>query len=165
MRCGGCDGGPVRRHSAAALEGVSPAAVPLALCIAIRLNALAFSLFWSAAFMVLLLGVDLGPWLTPLIRWGAHGDEYAMMLCSLYIPWGVYLWRAATQPLRHKLLIDFTVVANAGHYGLMTLMAFVIPGAHTHLLGDVLLGWLGLLPLLLTWLPYRWRMRNAEASA
>jgi hypothetical protein len=139
--------------------------VPLALSIAIRLNGLAFSLFWSGAFMVLLLGIDLGPRLTPLIRWGAHGDEYAMMLCSLYIPWGVFLWRAAAQPWRNKMLIDFTLVANAGHYGLMTLMALLMSGERQHLLGDVLLGWLGLLPLLLTWLPYRWRMRNAPAEA
>jgi len=133
-----------------------------ALRLAIRLNAVAFVLFWTMAFVILVFGIDLGPVLTALIRWGAHGDAYAMMLCSLYVPWGVFLWKAADDPGSHAMFIDFTVVANAAHYTLMLFQAQLMPGQHAHLLGDVLWGWLGLLPLMVTWYPYRARLAKLD---
>lgn len=79
------------------------------------------------------------------------------MISTIYLVWGAFLWRAASQPFRHRLFIDFTVAANAAHFGLMFLQGLLIPGEHIHLAGDVLLGWASLLPLMLFWIPQRKR--------
>ena len=63
------------------------------------------------------------------------------MISTIYLVWGAFLWRAASQPFRHRLFIDFTVAANAAHFGLMFLQGLLMPGEHIHLAGDVLLGW------------------------
>ncbi|MDQ6155143.1 hypothetical protein NMF55_09175, partial [Pseudomonas aeruginosa] len=85
------------------------------------------------------------------------GQHYELMISTIYLVWGAFLWRAASQPFRHRLFIDFTVAANAAHFGLMFLQGLLMPGEHIHLAGDVLLGWASLLPLMLFWIPQRKR--------
>ncbi|MFE7720372.1 DUF6632 domain-containing protein [Nocardia rhizosphaerihabitans] len=97
-----------------------------------------------------------GGLLGELTAWSDHdGHEYALMIAVIYIVWGAFVWRAARDPLRHRLMVEFTIVGNFAHLGVMGLMA-IFDSTHTaHLLGDVPLGLL--LPIILTilWLPVR----------
>ena len=107
-----------------------------------------------------LLDSDAGRLLLRLVRWGDQqggGQHYELMISTIYLVWGAFLWRAASQPFRHRLFIDFTVAANAAHFGLMFLQGLLMPGEHIHLAGDVLLGWASLVPLMLFWIPQRKR--------
>jgi len=67
---------------------------------------------------------------------GGHSD-YLQMIIGIYATLGVFLIRAARDPLRHLSLIWFTVWSSVVHGGIMTVQALVGPGAHGHLLGDV----------------------------
>ncbi len=94
-----------------------------------------------------LLDSDAGRLLLRLVRWGDQqggGQHYELMISTIYLVWGAFLWRAASQPFRHRLFIDFTVAADAAHFGLMLLQGLLMPGEHIHLAGDVLLGWASL---------------------
>ena len=63
---------------------------------------------------------------------------------------GVFLYRAAENPLAHLSLIWFTVWSSVVHGAIMAVQAVVHPGNLGHLLGDVpalflvagVLGWL-----------------------
>ncbi len=79
------------------------------------------------------------------------------MLSAVYIVWGLFLWLTAKDPLRHRLFLDFTIAANAAHFGVMLEQGIVTEGEHTHLVGDVLLGWLLVIVLAAVCLPVRRR--------
>ncbi len=134
-----------------------------------------FLLFFGLALATLLLRLDqslldsdAGRLLLRLVRWGDQqggGQHYELMISTIYLVWGAFLWRAASQPFRHRLFIDFTVAANAAHFGLMFLQGLLMPGEHIHLAGDVLLGWASLLPLMLFWIPQRKRAALRSPSS
>ena len=90
-----------------------------------------------------------------LVGWADPGDAEEQMISIVYIVWGIFLWKAAKDPLGHRLFLDFTLVANFAHFGLMAIQAVVIPGEHLHLVGDVLGGFVLLAVLAAAWLPAR----------
>ena len=89
-----------------------------------------------------------------MLGWGDVGDAEEQMISIVYIVWGLFLWLAARDPARHRLFIDFTLAANLAHFGLMAIPSFTY-GEHTHLSGDVLLGFVILGVLAWAWLPIR----------
>lgn len=90
-----------------------------------------------------------------LVGWADPGDAEEQMISIVYIVWGIFLWKAAKDPLAHRLFLDFTLVANFAHFGLMAIQAVVIPGEHLHLVGDVLAGFVLLAVLAAAWVPAR----------
>jgi hypothetical protein len=65
-----------------------------------------------------------------------HDSEYFMMIVGVYATLGVFLLRAARDPLAHRSLIWFTVWSSVVHGAIMALQS--IPREHRwHLLGDV----------------------------
>ena len=60
--------------------------------------------------------------LAPLLRFQPYNVHYESMITAIHIVWAVMLWRAAADPARHGLFIDFTMWANAAH-GLVMLIA------------------------------------------
>ena len=98
--------------------------------------------------------------LWPLTRlwpsgWAWHGGDpmqshYLLMIVGIYATLGVFLYRAAEDPLAHLSLIWFTVWSSIVHGAIMAVQAVVHPGNLGHLLGDVpalflvaaVLGWL-----------------------
>lgn len=60
--------------------------------------------------------------LAPLLRFQPYNAHYESMMAAIHIVWAVMLWRAADNPARHVLFIDFTIWANAAH-GLVMLVA------------------------------------------
>lgn len=70
-------------------------------------------------------------------RWSPHHPPYERMIVALYVALGVCLWRAAPDPSRHLLLIDFVILSSILHGGVMLYDALVQTGEHAHLWGDV----------------------------
>lgn len=60
--------------------------------------------------------------LAPLLRFQPYNPHYESMLAAIHIAWAVMLWRASDNPARHRLFIDFTILATIAH-GLVMLIA------------------------------------------
>lgn len=92
---------------------------------------------WSAASIVLFacLWIGLAVPLPILANggamhwavWGDAGTHVGPMLFVVYIVWSVFLIRAADDPWRHALFLDFTVWANLAHGLLMVVQLLLSP--------------------------------------
>ncbi len=67
---------------------------------------------------------------------GAYND-YALMIVAIYATLGVFLIRAARDPLANLSLIWFTVWSSVVHALVMAVQAVVKPEHLGHLVGDV----------------------------
>jgi len=67
---------------------------------------------------------------------GGHSN-YLDMIIGVYATLGVFLIRAARNPLAHLSLIWFTVWSSVVHGAIMTVQSFASPMDHGHLMGDV----------------------------
>lgn len=130
------------------------------LAVLLRVAAASFVAFFGAGLVVLVSGAPVPDAARDLLLWGTNGRAYELMICAIYLVWGIFLWVAAREPARHRLFLDFTVVANVAHFATMLVEGLTLPGEHHHLYGDVLLGWVLLLPLAVTWS----RVRRTTAS-
>ncbi|SDP09872.1 hypothetical protein SAMN05428967_1189 [Phyllobacterium sp. YR620] len=64
-------------------------------------------------------------------------SHYFMMIVGIYATLGVFLVRAARNPMAHRSLIDFTIGSSVVHALIMAIQSYS-PGAHSgHMLGDV----------------------------
>jgi uncharacterized protein DUF6632 len=70
-------------------------------------------------------------------RWEPHHPRYEQMIVGIYFTLGVFLLRAAREPLRHLSLIWFTVWSCVVHGSIMALQALSDSQAHGHLAADV----------------------------
>lgn len=64
-------------------------------------------------------------------------NDYFMMIFGLNATLGIFLIRAANDPLRNASLIWFTVWSSLAHAAIMAVQAVTQPMAHGHLMGDV----------------------------
>ncbi|WP_322025421.1 DUF6632 domain-containing protein [Burkholderia sp. BCC1977] len=139
-----------------------------------RVLGASFLLFFGAAIVTILLGIDhriagnpVGLLVLRLVRWGSvqgGAEHYELMISVIYVVWGGFLWKAANDPFEHTLFLDFTVAANAAHFGLMLVQGVVMPGEHIHLAGDVALGWFLLALFAATWIPARRKAARLRAA-
>jgi hypothetical protein len=90
--------------------------------IRLRLFLRVLSVGFLAAFipwitLILLKAPILSPGgrLAPLLRFQPYNVHYESMMAAIYIAWAVMLWRASSDPARHPLFIDFTILATAAH--------------------------------------------------
>lgn len=88
-------------------------------------------------------------------RWAPHHPAYERMIMSIYVALGICLWRAAADPRRHVLLIDFTILSSLLHGGVMLYDSFAREGEHAHLWGDV--------PMLFAAAALLWWLRPSDA--
>jgi hypothetical protein len=70
--------------------------------------------------------------------WTPAQPEYLQMILAIYATLGIFLLRAARDPLGNLSLIWFTVWSSAAHGGVMAIQAFRDPTERGHLPGDVL---------------------------
>jgi hypothetical protein len=70
-------------------------------------------------------------------RWEPHHPYYEEMIFGIYATLGIFLMRAARDPLRDASLIWFTVWSSAVHGGIMAAQSLTGPQHHGHLVGDV----------------------------
>lgn len=70
--------------------------------------------------------------------WHHTGQSmYLQMILGIYATLGVFLLRAARDPLAHRSLVWFTVWSSIVHAGIMAAQALAYPEHRGHLLGDV----------------------------
>lgn len=82
--------------------------------------------------------------------WHTGQSNYIEMMIGLYATLGVFVWRAARDPVRHLSLISFTLWSSLVHGTIMAVQAVMHPVHRSHLVGDVpalllaaaVLGWL-----------------------
>ena len=90
--------------------------------------------------VVALVGVyPLMLWWPAGFRWQPPQPEYDHMIVAIYATLGMFLLRAARQPLRHLSLIWFAVWSSVAHAGVMTLHAWRSPEERAHFVGDIAL--------------------------
>jgi hypothetical protein len=70
-------------------------------------------------------------------RWEPYHPHYEQMMVGVYLTLGVFLLRAARQPLRHLSLIWFFVWSSGLHGAVMAVGALSGSQHHGHLVGDV----------------------------
>ena len=69
--------------------------------------------------------------------WTPAQPEYEQMMMGVYATLGVFLFRAAKDPLANTSLIWFTVWSSIVHGGIMFVQALVDETDRVNLLGDV----------------------------
>ena len=81
----------------------------------------------------------------PGFLWGTHPDSphhpplspYLYMLMAMYVAWALLMIRGARDPLAHRSIVDYGILANALHGGVMLVEAFAYPHEMQHLWADV----------------------------
>lgn len=69
--------------------------------------------------------------------WHEGYSDYPMMIVGVYATLGVFLIRAARDPLAHLSLIWFAVWSSVVHAAIMAVQSFMHPMRMGHLVGDV----------------------------
>jgi hypothetical protein len=69
--------------------------------------------------------------------WEPRQPEYEQMIMGVYATLGVFLIRAAKDPMANASLIWFTVWSSAVHGGIMLVQAIMDETERMNLLGDV----------------------------
>ena len=69
--------------------------------------------------------------------WTPAQPEYEQMMMGVYATLGVFLIRAAKDPLAHASLIWFTIASSIVHGGIMFVQAVIDETDRINLLGDV----------------------------
>ena len=84
-----------------------------------------------ASAVIFAVGPAIGFGLLPAeFRWAPHHPAYERMIVAIYVALGVCLWRAAADPRRHVLLIDFTILSSVLHGAVMLYDSFAREHQH-----------------------------------
>ena len=70
-------------------------------------------------------------------RWSPHHPHYEQMMAGIYFTLGIFLIRAAKDPLQHRSIIWFAVWSSIVHGSIMTIQAVSGAAHRAHLLADV----------------------------
>ena len=72
-------------------------------------------------------------------RWVNPGinTPYEHMIVAIYLGLGICLIKASKNPLKHSIIIDFTIVSSILHGTVMFYDAFAVENEMTHLVADV----------------------------
>jgi hypothetical protein len=92
-----------------------------------------FGIIFIAGIYVMMMWVWPSGW-----SWMPRQPEYEQMIMGIYAILGVFLIRAAKDPLAHASLIWFTIWSSIVHAGIMMIQAIVDETERANLLGDVL---------------------------
>jgi hypothetical protein len=107
----------------------------------------------------------------PGFLWGTHPESphhpplspYLFMLLAMYVAWAILMLRGARDPLGHRVIVDYGILANLLHALVMAAEAFVYPHEIQHLWADVPL-LLAMCAVLWLWHPARTPGRAASPS-
>ena len=69
--------------------------------------------------------------------WTPPQPEYEQMIMGIYMTLGVFLVRAAKDPMAHVSLIEFTIWSSIVHAGIMLAQALADETEKANLLGDI----------------------------
>lgn len=96
-----------------------------------------------------------------LIHLDTRGEfrwDFEAMIASIYLIWGIYLWKASQEPKKHLLFINFTIWANILHGATMIILGYLREGEFYHLLID------GLVLLVPSAILYYIRLKETNAK-
>jgi hypothetical protein len=91
-----------------------------------------FGFIFIAGIYVMMMWVWSSGW-----SWMPRQPEYEQMIMGIYVTLGIFLIRAAKDPLAHSSLIWFTIWSSIVHAGIMLIQAIVDETERANLLGDV----------------------------
>lgn len=69
--------------------------------------------------------------------WSPAQPEYEQMIMGIYITLGIFLVRAAKDPMANESLIWFTIWSSIVHAGIMLAQAITDKTEHANMLGDI----------------------------
>ena len=69
--------------------------------------------------------------------WSPAQPEYEQMIMGIYITLGIFLIRAAKDPMANASLIWFAIWSSVVHAGIMLAQAVVDETEHANMLGDI----------------------------
>jgi len=102
-----------------------------------RLKYLSMALYVFGAIFVVGIYVMM-MWVWPSgWGWTPGQPEYEQMIIGVYATLGIFLIRAAKDPLSHLSLIWFTIWSSLVHGGIMLVQAMVDETERANLLGDI----------------------------
>lgn len=70
-------------------------------------------------------------------QWQPSHSAYEGMIAVIYVSLAICLIWAAWDPIRHIMIIWFTIISSFLHGGIMAVYAVIDKGERLHLLGDV----------------------------
>ncbi|MBW1914442.1 MAG: hypothetical protein JRI86_05845 [Deltaproteobacteria bacterium] len=91
-----------------------------------------FGIIFIAGIYLMMMWIWPSGW-----SWTPRQPEYEQMIMGVYVTLGVFLIRAAKDPLEHASLIWFTVWSSIVHGGIMLIQGIVDETERANLLGDV----------------------------
>jgi len=89
-------------------------------------------IFFIAGIYLMMMWVWPSGW-----SWTPKQSEYEQMIMGMYATLGVFLVRAAKDPLANASLIWFTIWSSIVHAGIMLVQAIVDETERANLLGDI----------------------------
>ena len=98
------------------------------------------SLFMLILGIVLIVSIPFAYDIWPAgFRWVHPGinTPYEHMIVAIYLGLGICLIKASRNPLKHSIIIDFTIVSSILHGAVMFYDAFAVEDGMTHLVADV----------------------------
>jgi hypothetical protein len=98
----------------------------------LKVALIVFGIFFIIGLPAMMIWVWPSGW-----AWTPRQPEYEQMTMGVYATLGVFLIRAAKEPLANASLIWFTIWSSIVHGGIMLIQAIVDETERAHLLGDV----------------------------
>ena len=98
----------------------------------LKISLVVFGITFIAGIYVMVTWVWPSGW-----SWTPRQPEYEQMIMGVYATLGVFLIRAAKDPLANASLIWFTVWSSIVHGGIMLVQAIVDETERANLLGDI----------------------------
>lgn len=102
-----------------------------------KLKYLKICLYGFGAFFILGTPAMMVLFGNPGFTWMPAQPEYELMIVGLYMTWGIFLVRAAKDPMANASLIGFTIWGNIVHSGIMLAQAIVDKTEHANMVGDI----------------------------
>jgi hypothetical protein len=98
----------------------------------LKVALIVFGIIFIAGIYVMMMWVWPSGW-----GWAPRQPEYEQMIMGIYATLGVFLIRAAKDPLANASLIWFTIWSSIVHGGIMLVQAIVDETERANLLGDI----------------------------
>lgn len=132
---------------------------------ALRVISYIFTGMFLSYYLLVLLDSSLiseGSIIATLSRWSPYNKAYEGMLVALYAVGGIFLWKASSNLMEHKSLIDFTILGNFSHVLSMLFSALFFGGEMVPMAGVFL--FLGSTVVVLFWLRPRKKSHRSSLN-
>ncbi len=98
----------------------------------LRVALVVFGIVFIAGIYLMMMWIWPSGW-----GWTPRQPEYEQMIMGVYATLGVFLIRAARDPLAHASLVWFTIWSSIVHGGIMFVQAIIDETERANLIGDI----------------------------